>query len=96
VSRSEATAWIVGAVGVFGSALGWIFAPARFPYAWVAALFVWLGWPLGSMAGLFVHALTGGRWGTAIRPALFAGVCTMPLLLPAIIPYALSAHALFP
>lgn len=96
MSRGEAIGWIIGAVGVFGSALGWIFAPARFHYAWVAALFVWLGWPLGSMAGLFVHALTGGRWGFAIRPALIAGVCTTPLLLLAIVPYAFSAPALYP
>jgi len=96
MNRDEAAAWVIGAVGVFGSALGWVFAPARFHYAWLAALFVWLGWPLGSMAGLFVHALTGGQWGTAIRPALLAGVCTTPLLLPAIVPYILSAHALYP
>src|SRR6266702_3979705 len=96
MNRHEAAAWIVGLIGVFGSILGWVFAPARFHYAWVAALFVWLGWPLGSMAGLFVHALTGGRWGIAIRPALLAGVCTTPLLLLAIVPYIFSANALYP
>jgi hypothetical protein len=95
MTRSEANAWILGLVGVFGSALGGIFAPASFRYAWLAALFVWLAWPLGSMALLFVHALTGGRWGFAIRPALVAGVCTAPLLLPAIIPYAFTVHALY-
>lgn len=96
MNRGEVSAWIVGLVGVFGSVLGWVFAPARFHYAWVAALFVWLGWPLGSMAALFVHALTGGRWGAAIRPALLAGICTTPLLLLAIVPFIFSAHALYP
>ena len=95
MTRAEANAWIVGLIGVFGSALGWVFAPASFRYAWLAALFVWLAWPLGSMALLYVHALTGGRWGLAIRPALIAGVCTAPLLLLAIIPYIVSVHALY-
>jgi len=96
MTRREAVAWSLGLLGVFGSALGWVLAPARFHYAWLAALFVWVGWPLGSMATLFVHALTGGRWGFAIRPALLAGICTLPLLLLAMIPYLFSLHALYP
>ena len=36
---------------------------AAFPHAWLAAVTVWMGWPLGSMALLLIHALTGGRWG---------------------------------
>ena len=47
---------------------------AVFPHAWLAALTVWLGWPLGCMALLLIHALTGGRWGYAIRPQLLAGI----------------------
>lgn len=95
MNRSEAVAWSAGALGVFGSALGWVFVPGRFYHAWLAALFVWLAWPLGSMALLFIHALTGGRWGRVIRPALVAGICTAPLLPIAIIPYAFGVHSLY-
>lgn len=95
MSRAEAVVWMLGAVGVFGSALSWALAPASFHYGWLAALSIWVAWPLGSMALLFIHALTGGRWGLAIRPALVAGVCTAPLLLLAIIPYGFSVHALY-
>ena len=94
--RAELGAWIVGGGGVFASAIGWIFAPTQFPHAWLAALTCWIGWPLGSIALIFIHALTGGRWGWAIRPQLVAGVLTLPLLLPAILPILFVLHALYP
>jgi hypothetical protein len=94
--RGEKLAWILGLLGILGSGLGWAFAPDRFRYAWLSALFIWLAWPLGSMSLLFVHALTGGRWGYAIRPALIAGICTVPLLLLGIIPYLFSLGHLYP
>ena len=76
--------------------VGWIFWPDQFYHAWLAALTGWLGWPLGSMALVLVHALTGGRWGTAIRPALLAGLATLPLLLPALLPLLFGLPALYP
>src|ERR1700761_2631483 len=94
--KVERGAWIAGAVGVVGCVLGAMFAPKDFPHAWVAALIFWLGWPLGSLGLVFVHALTGGRWGTAIRPQLLAGVATLPLLLPALVPVLLLRHIVYP
>jgi hypothetical protein len=47
-------------------------------------LFVWwfvLGIPLGSMALLMVHNLTGGGWGELLRPALEAATRTLPAVL---------------
>jgi len=44
-------------------------------------LFVWLfllGISLGAMALLFLHNLTGGDWGDAIRPLLVALVRLIP------------------
>jgi len=94
--RSERGAWILGGTGVVGAALGWWMAPAQFPYAWLAALSLWLAWPLGSLALIFIHALTGGRWGFAIRRELAAGVATLPLLLPGLLPLLFELHALYP
>ena len=71
-------------------------APAQFPHAWLAAVTVWIGWPLGSMALIFIHALTGGRWGWAIRPQLGAGIATLPLCMPALLPLLFVLHALYP
>ena len=72
--QAERAAWMAGATGLLGAAIGWLVAPAAFPHAWLAALTAWLGWPLGCMALMLIHALTGGRWGYAIRPQLVAGM----------------------
>lgn len=96
LSRAELVAWIASAVGVLGSAIGWIVAPAQFPHAWLAALTCWVGWPLGSIALILIHALTGGRWGRAIRPQLVIGATTLPLLLPALVPLIFVLPALYP
>jgi hypothetical protein len=86
----------VGGVGLLGSAIVWVVSPTCFPHAWLAAVTFWLAWPLGSMALLFIHALTGGRWGGAIRPLLASGVATLPLLLPAVVPLLFVLPALYP
>jgi hypothetical protein len=94
--RAERLAWTVGAVGLAGTVIGWIVAPGAFPHAWLAAVTVWLGWPLGSMGLLLIHAVTGGRWGEAIRPPLIGGMVTLPLLVPALIPLATVFASLYP
>jgi hypothetical protein len=96
MKRDEQIAWILALIGIAGSGIAWAFAPLRFHYAWLAALYLLVAWPLGSMALLFTHALTGGRWGYAIRPALMAGVWTMPLVLLAIGPYIAFIGTLYP
>jgi len=88
--------WIIGAIGLGVAALGWMLDPTAFAYAWVAAVATWLGWPLGSLALLFVHVLTGGRWGQVLRPALLAGIGTLPLLPFALVPIAVLAGRLYP
>ncbi len=96
MKRAETIAWLLGLLGIAGSGFSWWLAPARFHYAWLAALFLFVAWPLGSMALLFAHALTGGRWGFTIRPALIAGVCTMPLVLLAVGPYVVFVGDIYP
>jgi hypothetical protein len=82
--------------GVALGVVSWRLAPAVFALGWVAALFTLLGWPLGSMALLLVHALTGGRWGDAVRVPLLLGVLLLPLALLACVPVGLSLPALYP
>jgi len=85
----------IGAVGLAVAVVGWIVQPTRFYGAWLGALFLLCAWPLGSMALLMTHALTGGRWGIALNPALRTGVCALPLLLPAAIPFAFGLPSLY-
>ena len=89
-------ALVFGSIGLAGAMLGWLLDPGAFRDAWLAAITAWLGWPLGSVALLLVHGLTGGRWGEALRPALVAGVSTLPLLLPALVPFVITAPSLYP
>lgn len=94
--QAEQAAWIAGGIGVVGAIVGWIFAPQIFAHAWLAALTVFIGWPLGCMGLLLTHALTGGRWSDAIRPQLLAGMATLPLVVPALLPLVGLASALYP
>jgi hypothetical protein len=81
---------------VVGSIIGWVVTPALFPHAWLAAVTCFLGWPLGSLALVLIHALTGGRWGLAVRPQLAAGIATLPLLLLALVPLLIVDRELYP
>ena len=89
-------AWAAGVAGVLGCALGWRLAPRDLPHAWLAALVCFIGWPLGSMALVLVHALTGGAWGWVIRRQLAAGISTLPILIPGLVPLFLMREALYP
>ncbi len=60
-----------------------------------AALFV-LGLSLGAMANLMVHALTGGRWGVLVRPALRAAASMVPIAAVLFVPIVLGVHAIYP
>ncbi len=94
--RIEQTAWIICLVGLAGSIIGWIVTPHLFPHAWLAALACWIGWPLGCMALLLIHSITGGRWGEVIRPQLILGVMSLPLVVIAVLPLIPELHALYP
>ena len=93
--RWEQGAWLVAAAGLLISALGWVLDPAGFAGGWLSGFVLVSAWPLGSLALLLVHALTGGRWGEALRPALLLGVCAMPLLLPALLPLLFTLPLLY-
>ena len=95
-SGAERSAWLAGLAGLLGCAVAGAVAPALLPHAWLAAVTCFLAWPLGSLALVFIHALTGGRWGYAIRPQVTAGIATLPLLIPALLPLPFAAHALYP
>jgi hypothetical protein len=95
--QAEFAAWVLGGVGLFGTVIGsWIVSPGVFSHAWLAALSVWIGWPIGCMGLLLIHALTGGRWGEVTRPHLVAGMITLPLLVPALIPLLGVLSTLYP
>lgn len=88
--------WVIGVVGLVASIIGAYLHPSAFAFAWLASLSVWVRWPLGCLALMLVHSLTGGRWGLAIRPWLLLGIGGLPLLLPAIVPVLVLLSHLYP
>ena len=95
MSRDERRAWIAAAALLALCAVGWFVAPARFPFGWLAGLTLFSLWPLGSLALLYIHALTGGRWGEAIRPGLLLGAGATPLIPLLAIPVLLTLPTLY-
>ena len=84
--RGARAAWIVGALG---AALFAIAGHADRAQAFQSYLFVWwflLGIPLGSIAMLAVHNLTGGGWGEVIRRPLETAARMLPLSLLLVVP----------
>jgi hypothetical protein len=90
--------WLVpaGVAGLLLSGVGWWTNPGAFYAGWLAAFVLLSAWPLGSMALLLTHALTGGRWGDTLRPALRTGVSALPLVPLAFLPLLTGFAALFP
>ena len=88
-------AWIAGGAGTLLFA---VTAYADRPSAFQSYLFVWwflLGIPLGSIAVLMVHDLTGGGWGELIRPTLERAARLLPLSLVLGVPLLFGMHDLY-
>jgi len=94
--QCERTAWSLGVLGLAASGVGFFLEPSLLPYAWLAATSCWIGWPLGCMGLLLIHALTGGNWGYVIRRELAAGASTLALAPLVAIPLAATAPSLYP
>ncbi len=94
--RWEALGWLLGSLGFASACVGSMLAPSAFAYAWLIMLVLWVGWPLGCMGLLLIHALTGGDWGYVIRSPLCAGLRAIALLPPLLIPYAIVAPLIYP
>jgi hypothetical protein len=76
--------------------LGSLFGRAQFLQSYLVAYLFVLGIPLGSLAILMVHHLTGGDWGWAIRGVLESAGRTLPLVALGFVPLALGLTDLYP
>ena len=63
---------------------------------WVFAAQFWTGLSLGAAVLLITHAITGGRWGEALRPILRAGTAALPVAVVAWVPLIFVAGSVFP
>lgn len=85
----EGREWIAWIVALVGAVLFAIAAWVDRATAFQSYLFVWwflLGIPVGSLALLAVHNMTGGGWGELVRPWLDAAARALPLVLVLSVP----------
>ena len=94
--RALGVVWATALLGLALSGLAAVLARDAFLHAWLAACVVFSGWPLGSLALLLIHPLTGGRWGDALAPALRLGAALTPLLALLWIPIVLGLGHVYP
>lgn len=69
---------------------------APFAQAWLVAVCAGLGLPLGALALLMIHQLTGGRWGEEAGPALRRIARLLPLMLLCGLPLIAAIELLMP
>jgi hypothetical protein len=87
---------LAGIVALLLALPGWGLAPRVFLACWLAAWWYVIGLMMGAMANLWIHRLTGGRWGEVLRPAGVAAARRMPLVLLLGLPLAAGFDLLYP
>jgi hypothetical protein len=87
---------IAGLVAIALALPGAWLAPRLFFASWLAAWWFVLGLMLGAMANLWIHRLSGGRWGEVLRPAALLAARRMPLALLLFLPMAAGLSRLYP
>ncbi len=77
-------------------ALPGLFVDVRMFFAsWLVAWWYLLGLLLGGLVNVWIHRLTGGRWGEALRPAALAAASRLPWLLLLFVPLIVGLPQLF-
>lgn len=85
----------VGLLGAIGLAVGFATDHAQFYKSYLLAYIFVLGVPVGSLALLMVHHLSGGRWSLVLRRTFEASSRTIPLMALLFIPIVLGMHDLY-
>lgn len=80
------------ALCVVGAVLDW----TAFLRSWLAATLTWGALPLGAVAVLMTHNMTGGAWGHASRHVWRVLARSMPLFVLAMVPLLFGLDELFP
>ncbi len=63
---------------------------------WLVGLVCVVGVPLGSLALLIIHGLTGGRWGIGMRPVLLPAAAAIPVVAIFFVPLLVVPGLIFP
>jgi hypothetical protein len=85
----------LGLLGVVGLAVGFATDHAQFYRSYLLGYIFVLGIPIGSLALLMIHHLSGGRWSLVLRRTFEASARTLPLMALLFIPIVLGIHDLY-
>lgn len=96
VSRAEWALAGVAVLALVACVLLGLQMPRVVLLSYLTAYLFWLAPALGSVGLLLVHALTGGDWGLALRPALLAASRRLPLLAVLLLPVLFGVTRLYP
>jgi hypothetical protein len=99
LDRLQRSGLLTGAVALLLCALFGLHSPAAAQRAFQSYLFSYVYWfsiPLGCMAILMMHHLTGGWWGYPIRRLLEAGTRTCLVMTVLFIPILFGIQKLYP
>lgn len=88
-------ALVAGGAGIVVSALGLMQSPTVFFRSYLLAFVFWIAFPMGALALLMLHHLTGGGWGFLIRRVLEAATRTLWLLALLYIPLVFGMSRLY-
>jgi hypothetical protein len=86
----------VGAIALAGMVILLVVAPRAAAGGWLIAFVFWSGIPIGSLAALLIHTLTGGRWGERFTHVFAPTAATIPLLIVLAIPILAALPAFYP
>jgi hypothetical protein len=87
--------WVPGLITPALFVLGLLVDATTLMQSWLAVTLTWGLIPLGALAILMTHGLTGGRWGIHSRPVWLALVATMPLFAVSLAPLLFATEILF-
>jgi len=86
---------LIAGIALFACLLRLWWAPEAFFRSYLPACLFWIGLPLGSLALLMIHRLTGGRWGVFIRPVIETSAGTLPVNAVLFLPLAFGLARLY-
>lgn len=95
-ARRRAALLIAAIVATTALVVTTVIAPRIAAAGWLIGFNYVSAIPLGSLALLLIHRLTGGRWGESLQPMLAPAAACIPLLALAFVPILIALPVLFP
>jgi hypothetical protein len=94
-NRNQRKSLAIAAVAGIATLVGAVIDSGQFFQSYLLAFLFWLSFPLGSLAIIQLHHLTGGSWGMPIRRLLEAATRTLPHMALLFLPIAFGLHSLY-